>query len=626
MAGRVAPFATIAVAAVAVAMPGVGPERMPWLLVGAGLTALTITLSVVLALVHSRVAWSAWVEAIPPYVFIGAVVAVRHALSGAESGYSPLFLVPTLWLALYGTRWQLFGALGLIAAALMAPILLTGAPEYPPTEWRRAAILVGVAATLGFIVQALVQEARAGAAGAEAATREVSAQRDVTEAIITAASDAVVSFDRFGSIIAANAEAATMFQRPDLIGQDVFEVLVPDDERDRLRAGFARVVASEQPGDREARFEAELVRADATRVAVEIAVARTRGVDGPLIHAFVRNTSARQAAEQDARDHLTDLDQLLSVARDLGATGVDGRTAICAAACQLARADFALFYTPDGDGRRLIATGSAGSDTPKDIIELDARTSVAGQVLRSGVATFAGDLANDERVDQRVVRSVQAGAAFWQPISIDGRPAGVLVAYWRRPIEQMPDRIVTLFGLFAAQAATVIERADLLGRLETLARTDALTGAANRRTLDEALAMAISEAQRSGRPLSIVMLDLDHFKRYNDRHGHQAGDDLLRAAVAAWDGELRPGDILARYGGEEFLAVLPSSDPAGSVVVADRLRSALPDGVGASAGAATWDGEESGAALIARADAALYRAKKAGRARTVASVPGESDA
>lgn len=622
LATRIAPFAVTAVIAVAMALPEVGTERLGWLLLGAGLTALAILLAVALA----RTDPSAWADVIPPYIYIAAIIAIRHALDGAVSGYSPLYLVPVLWIALYGTRAQLVGALGLVAVALVGPIVLLGAPSYPVSEWRRALILIGVSGTLGFIVQALVLDVREGIRRAIAAAQAIQAQQAITEAIVAAASDAVVSFDRTGAIVAANAEARTMFQRPDLIGQNVFEALVPDDERDRLQGGFARVVASAQPGDREARFEAELVRADASRVPVEISVARTEGVDGPLIHAFVRDTTTRQAAERGAREHLADLAQLLAVARVLGATGVDGRTAICAAACDLAQADFALFYTVDGDGRRLVATGSSGSDTPTDIIELDPRTSVAGQVLRSGTATFAGDLANDARVDQRIVRSVRARAAFWQPISIDGRPIGVLVAYWKRPIEQLPERVVTLFGLFAAQAATVIERADLLDRLEALARTDALTGAANRRALDEALTVAIAEARRDGRPLSIAMLDLDHFKRYNDRHGHQAGDELLRVAVQAWQRELRPGDTLARYGGEEFLAVLPSSDPGGSVVAADRLRSALPDGVGASAGVATWDGEESGAALIARADAALYRAKEAGRARTVASVPGESDA
>ena len=105
------------------------------------------------------------------------------------------------------------------------------------------------------------------------------------------------------------------------------------------------------------------------------------------------------------------------------------------------------------------------------------------------------------------------------------------------------------------------------------------------------------------------MLDLDHFKRYNDEQGHQAGDDLLQRIAAVWKEAVRPGDVLARYGGEEFLATLPSCHPHGAVVVADRLRAVVPGSQTASVGTATWDGVEALEALIARADAALYQAK-----------------
>jgi diguanylate cyclase len=166
-----------------------------------------------------------------------------------------------------------------------------------------------------------------------------------------------------------------------------------------------------------------------------------------------------------------------------------------------------------------------------------------------------------------------------------------------------------------------------MGRLERLARTDSLTGLANRRALEEALVAELSRAERSGQPLSVIMLDIDHFKAYNDERGHQAGDDLLRELAAAWSRELRPTDILARFGGEEFLAVLPLSDTTAAGSVADRLRMALPTGVTASAGVATWGPHETMADLVARADAALYTAKGVGRNRTeIARTAGTSRA
>jgi diguanylate cyclase (GGDEF)-like protein len=114
------------------------------------------------------------------------------------------------------------------------------------------------------------------------------------------------------------------------------------------------------------------------------------------------------------------------------------------------------------------------------------------------------------------------------------------------------------------------------------------------------------------------MLDLDHFKAYNDTHGHQAGDRLLKAAAAAWREVLRPGDLLARYGGEEFVAVLADCPPQEARAVAERLRRSTPSGETCSIGVATWDGAEAVDALVRRADEALYAAKRAGRDRVVA--------
>jgi diguanylate cyclase len=123
------------------------------------------------------------------------------------------------------------------------------------------------------------------------------------------------------------------------------------------------------------------------------------------------------------------------------------------------------------------------------------------------------------------------------------------------------------------------------------------------------------------------MIDLDHFKKFNDEYGHPAGDRLLKGAAAAWTGELRGVDLLARYGGEEFIALLPGSSGDEAVEVLGRLRAATPLGQSFSAGVAMWDGVETSDELIARADEALYQAKAAGRRCTVVAaggVPGDS--
>ncbi len=163
---------------------------------------------------------------------------------------------------------------------------------------------------------------------------------------------------------------------------------------------------------------------------------------------------------------------------------------------------------------------------------------------------------------------------------------------------------------------TLASNRELLERMSRLAQLDGLTGIANRRTLDEAVPVEFARARRSGQPLTVVMIDIDHFKRYNDKRGHAAGDALLRTSAQSWAKQLRPTDLIARYGGEEFTLVLPacSADQAGQLV--DRLRPLMPDRQTFSAGIAAWDGDETTNELVQRADRALLQAKKRGRNRT----------
>jgi diguanylate cyclase (GGDEF)-like protein len=148
-----------------------------------------------------------------------------------------------------------------------------------------------------------------------------------------------------------------------------------------------------------------------------------------------------------------------------------------------------------------------------------------------------------------------------------------------------------------------------------LTRVDELTGLPNRRGWSAELPAAIERARRDRVELSIAMLDLDHFKRFNDEYGHQAGDRLLKGATAAWSSQLRAVDQLGRYGGEEFIVLLPGATAELATGVLERLRASTPAGQTFSAGVATWDGTETSEDLIARADQALYHAKAAGRDR-----------
>jgi diguanylate cyclase (GGDEF)-like protein/PAS domain S-box-containing protein len=173
-----------------------------------------------------------------------------------------------------------------------------------------------------------------------------------------------------------------------------------------------------------------------------------------------------------------------------------------------------------------------------------------------------------------------------------------------------------LVEVLAAELGAAVERRRLLERLRDLARTDPLTGLANRRLWDERLGVELARAARYERPLCVAAIDLDRFKPYNDTHGHQAGDALLKTATASWRGVLRGPDLLARLGGDEFALLLPDCDLTCAETIVARLQGVTPggpEGVGCSAGLVRWVPGESADAVVARADAALYAAKADGR-------------
>jgi diguanylate cyclase (GGDEF)-like protein len=179
--------------------------------------------------------------------------------------------------------------------------------------------------------------------------------------------------------------------------------------------------------------------------------------------------------------------------------------------------------------------------------------------------------------------------------------------------------------LSALVEARTAELAEANRRLEDIANRDGLTGLANRRRQDAYLRMAWFQCQERQRPLSVLIVDVDHFKRYNDQHGHPAGDALLQGLAELLANSLRRSeDLVARYGGEEFLLVLPGAPAELAFELAESLCQtvrASPLGVTVSIGAATVVPTEEArlSVLIERADQALYRAKSGGRDRAVSA-------
>ena len=212
------------------------------------------------------------------------------------------------------------------------------------------------------------------------------------------------------------------------------------------------------------------------------------------------------------------------------------------------------------------------------------------------------------------------------PLTAEGEPLGALAVERGGPLGvKLPVRAVTMLNQYAANAAMAVRNARLMAEVERLANEDGLTGLANRRVFETALAREVARSRRTHEPLSLVVFDVDHFKRVNDTRGHQAGDDVLRRVARVLAAGARDVDLVARYGGEEFTVILPSCTLDDAVGVAERMRAGMASdpclaGVTLSAGVAALPvnaGDEDG--LIAAADEAMYASKRAGRNRTTRS-------
>jgi len=218
------------------------------------------------------------------------------------------------------------------------------------------------------------------------------------------------------------------------------------------------------------------------------------------------------------------------------------------------------------------------------------------------------------------------GPASLHPLEAGGELLGVLELIGRADDSSMAVRR-QLFAMLAEQLALGLHGALVRRSLEQAATRDPLTGLLNHRALHEELLGRISQAERSGKPLGMLMIDVDRFRNFNEEEGHAAGDQVLRQVADAIRSVLRPYDVVGRYGGEEFAVLLPDADPARCASIAERVRQAValvrhatstgrPRGVTVSIGCASIPHNGDDAAMLLRAaDAALYRAKRAGRNR-----------
>jgi diguanylate cyclase (GGDEF)-like protein/PAS domain S-box-containing protein len=536
-------------------------------------------------------------------LYLASVALLRDAATAG--GFGSLVLLPVIWAALRGRRVELITAVVGGALVFAVPQLVVGAPQYPSTAWRVGVLTTMVGIVLGVSVLRLVERLRA------------SSEHSAT---ILGAMGEGFALTRNSEIIAVNPALCEMLgmSESQLVGTRPPYPFWPPEDYDEIEEIRRRVVAA---GGSE--FELTLMRADGVRFPASVTAASARLGDGSTAFVnTVRDITGRRAHEESMRRRADELSAIATVTRAVSHSDPsDARRTICELAVEVTGAQSAALWEADAEGV-LHNTFMSGRPSTAVTIGHDQSENGSRIVWRTGRPLFVAEGEGSPHVDQRIIHNHFGDrplslSMYFRPISDAGGVRAVLVLLWTPSIAEVPPDAEPVLDVLAAEAALAMQRSALLDRLAELSRTDELTGLPNRRAWEELLDREMRVARRTGLPLSVVMLDLDFFKAYNDQHGHQGGDRLLWLAGHLWRENLRDTDVLARWGGEEFGLLLPACDAASAHQLLERLHELPLDGVTFSAGIAEWDGRSSDDDLIGQADAALYAAKRAGRNRTL---------
>jgi diguanylate cyclase (GGDEF)-like protein/PAS domain S-box-containing protein len=454
---------------------------------------------------------------------------------------------------------------------------------------------------------------------------------DLLRRILDTAHEAFIMIDADGLILEFNREAERTFgfSREETLGRELAEMIIPERDRAAHRAGLRRYAETGVGRVVGKRIEMSAVHREGHEFPVEMTIseARQSGRDADEIafHAFLHDISDRKLSErvlvamqsvtQAMARAKTPQEAMRSLLSTLG--GSMGWQA--GSYWQLAHDDsLERMASWVGEGVQAAEFDSLG-----DELRLARDEGLPGRALALGEPVWLQDYSADDHFPRaRAARQAGLHAAIAVPVLRKQDIVGVMEFFTSelRVRDRSVSAALATVGEQVGELLGVLEdRQALLTSLARLALTDQLTGLPNRRAWEEALQRELSRADRDDNPVCVAVIDLDEFKRFNDEHGHQAGDALLAEAARAWQGQLRVSDVLARYGGEEFAAVIPACPLHTAIAVVERLRRATPTGLTASAGLASWNRKESAAELFGRADAALYEAKQRGRNRTVAT-------
>ena len=420
---------------------------------------------------------------------------------------------------------------------------------------------------------------------------------------ISGQTDAVARTATLGLVVTAAMTAAAMWR-----GRRLRRIIAP--ALDGILDDLARIQARD--------FEPTPTRGGpAELAAIERGVADTADA--------LRGTVAQvEAHAERLAAHNRNLGQVLRLSREVAGSLNLGYVVkgVCSAAHAISDARTVVWLRADGANELVARADSAGVGMEAFGLEpVLLGDGAVGRAARFARTDGHRHLGLEEAVDG-------AGDALAVPMVVGAEVVGVIELRGAGPV-QLPRDTVDVLEALAVQAASAIGAARVHEHTEVLATTDALTGLPNRRRLEGELATEVAVASRHGRPLGFAMLDVDHFKAYNDEFGHQAGDVALQALAHLLAGSARAGDTVYRYGGEELAVIMRETDTEGAQAYAERLcrlvehhfnAPAQLRAVTVSIGVASIPADASSPELlVASADAALYEAKHRCRKRVVAS-------
>lgn len=461
-------------------------------------------------------------------------------------------------------------------------------------------------------------------ASGEAGEAAITARDDGWRWLLDSAHEGYVAMDGAGLITDINSAAEAMFgrSRDEAVGCVLSDTLIPERLRHLHAEGLKRFLDTGEGPMLGKRVQLPALHRDGHEFPVELTISVMQHGADRSFHAFVHDLSERKRLEQYLLTEQA-VTAVLAKAQSLDEAVPDLLRTIGEGMGW----SVGVYWSPDVNGemsfREIWSIGTfdvSGFERACREIVFPAGVGVPGRVWRDGSPLFIAELGTDAGFLRRAM-AVEAGlsAAIGLPVIALGRVCGVIEFFAQSPRDRKQD-LVELMSKLTEQIGHFVSvltgRQEARLRLERLALTDDLTRLPNRRAWSEGLQRELSRARRRGEPLCVALLDIDHFKRFNDERGHQAGDEALRQSADAWRSRLRPSDLMARYGGEEFALALTEAPQAAREVL-ERLRAATPAPLTISAGLAAWNGTEQSQELVERADRALYEAKREGRNRAV---------